>query len=405
MKDGKEYKRTKVYSQEEVETHKSTLPKSKRFLNLTGEVFGNLKVIKHYQTVKCHTSWFCKCNCGSIILAKTNQLKRGRDRCTECAFKLISKTKRLEVDSLVEEIKTVHPEYKLVDSKGGGNKEKWLWYCPDCNTPFYKSPSRLRETPNKLCRCNTSSNFSGWTEQLRTSQMKEIAKIKGLSFLGWESSYLNSKSYLYVKCPKHKHYKVSVNNFTRDYDINNCPECYDDRRGEDVKHTLEDFVKKGKEIHKGLYNYCDYTYVDSRTSGVIHCNSCGGTFTATYDNHINKKQGCGLCKGKRAKNLYLLLIKDQETPIGLKYGIATFTDERVKGHIKSTGFNFEVIRNIIFEETYQCRLAETRLKRYYGNAGYLPKSIFKGGNTETVSLLNLEEILKIFDELERKQYE
>lgn len=402
--EDKEYKRTKIYTLEEVTKHTSTIPTSSRFLNLTGEVYGELKVIKHYQTVKCHTSWFCKCTCGNIILAKTNQLKRGRDRCTACAFKLISETKRMEVDSLVGEIKAVHPNYQLVDSKGGGNTNMWLWYCPDCNTPFYKRPSRLRETNNKLCRCNTSSNFSGWTEQLRTFQMKDIAHTKGLNFLGWESTYVNSKSYLYVKCPKHTHYKVSVNNFTKPTE-NNCPDCYDDRRGESARHTLEDFVLKGKEVHGDLYDYSDYEYIDSRTSSNIHCSECKGTFTATYDNHINKKQGCGLCKGKRAKNLYLLLIKDDGVPIGIKYGIATSTEKRIENHITATGFDFEIIRNLVFDENYQCREAETYIKRFYGNKGYLPKSVFKKGNTETVSLLKLQEILEIFDKLERKENE
>lgn len=398
----KEYNRTDFYTEEDVNNHTSILPKSPKFMNLTGQVFGELKVVKHFHTIKCHTSWFCKCSCGSFTIIKTNQLNRGRERCTACAFKFISDNTKMSADHLLKEVKEKHPYYELVDSKGGGNDEYWLWYCPDCNTPFYKRPSRLREADNKICRCNKSSNFSGWTQQLREHQIKQIASDKGLHFLGWESSYVNSKSYLYVKCPIHKHYKTTVNNFTKQGSSNNCPECFKQNRGKSKRHTLEDFISRATEIHKGLYDYSEYEYIDARTGGKIFCTTCKGTFKASYDNHINKKRGCGLCKGKRAKNLYLLIIKDKGTPIGLKYGIATSTESRVKEHESATGFSFDIIKDISFDENYVCRDAETYIKRHYGNKGYLSKAIFKSGNTETVSLTKLDEILEIFCKLEEK---
>ena len=96
--------------------------------------------------------------------------------------------------------------------------------------------------------------FKAWTQSLREFQIKDICKRKGLSFLGWKDSYTSNKSVLFVKCPVHPHYPISVNNFVTDTADYNCPYCADENRGKGKKFTLEKFIE-GAKIVTGKQNY------------------------------------------------------------------------------------------------------------------------------------------------------
>ena len=181
----KQYKRTKEYIQEFVEGFQSEMPTSKKFMNLEGKVFGELKVIKFKDTKREHTNWFCKCSCGRIVVKKTNQLNRGVKSCTVCSFQKIKDDNKVSKDINYYKVTLRFPHLKLIDAKDGETKTAWLWYCPLCNTPFHKSPYNLLHKETHSCRCNTKT-FNGWSKQLREHQIKDVCKDKGLKFLCWK---------------------------------------------------------------------------------------------------------------------------------------------------------------------------------------------------------------------------
>lgn len=387
----KQYKRTKEYIQEFVEGFQSEMPTSKKFMNLEGKVFGELKVIKFKDTKREHTNWFCKCSCGRIVVKKTNQLNRGVKSCTVCSFQKIKDDNKVSKDINYYKVTLRFPHLKLIDAKDGETKTAWLWYCPLCNTPFHKSPYNLLHKETHSCRCNTKT-FNGWSKQLREHQIKDVCKDKGLKFLGWKDDYLNNKSVVFVKCDFHQHYPINVNNLTHRKADYGCPICAEESRGDRTKHTLDKFLEDSKNVHGDLFDYSQYEYICSRTPSKIICTICDGTFKASYDNHVNKGRGCPHCKGKNQKELYLLRVIDNGTDIALKYGIAVDTNRRIKEHIKNTGYDFELVSIIVFDESYMCRDSENFIKKKYGK-GYLSKDLFKKGYTETVCCSKLEDIL------------
>lgn len=395
------YKRTKYYSQQDIDECNEIKPSGDKFIDLEGKRFGKLKVLKFKGRNSPHSLWFCKCSCGNIVEKSTNQLNRGVDRCTDCAFKAISDKADLGQNVYYKRITLKFPYIKLIDAKDGKYKTKWVWYCPVCNTPFLSTPKRLIEGNLERCRCNTVG-FKAWTQSLREFQIEDICKRKGLSFLGWKDSYTSNKSVLFVKCPVHPHYPISVNNFVTDTADYNCPHCADENRGKGKKFTLEKFIEDAISVHGDQFDYTNYKYVCSRTPSEVTCNVCGGKSKVSYDNHVNKGRGCSHCKGKNQKEMYLALACDNGTPVCLKYGIAVDSAKRVKEHCKNTGYDFEILKVNYYSESYMCKDSETFLKRRYGFDGFMHRDDFVAGFTETVSLKDMEDIVNMFEKLKEE---
>ena len=53
-------------------------------VDLTGQVFGFLTVIKPAENIKGQTAWLCRCACGNEITVKSKYLKEGRRKSCGC---------------------------------------------------------------------------------------------------------------------------------------------------------------------------------------------------------------------------------------------------------------------------------------------------------------------------------
>ena len=55
-----------------------------KFVDLTGEKFGYLTVIKRSDNINGKTAWLCKCNCGNELIVKSCNLKKTINMCPSC---------------------------------------------------------------------------------------------------------------------------------------------------------------------------------------------------------------------------------------------------------------------------------------------------------------------------------
>ena len=58
---------------------------SRKKLDLTGQRFGKLTVVRPAENIGERTAWLCRCDCGGEVVAKTYHLRSGR--CTSCGCK------------------------------------------------------------------------------------------------------------------------------------------------------------------------------------------------------------------------------------------------------------------------------------------------------------------------------
>ena len=388
-------KRTEHFEEDFVEKFKCDyVPLTSRFQDLTGKVFGKLTAIKLYEKVKSHSTWFVRCECGSITSKTTNQLNSGIDKCTECSFQEVSHKRSKGEKYYTDQIKKKEPRYELIDSYDQKTRTPWLWYCPDCNTPFKSTPANIINAKNKVCQCNTV-RFAKWTKQLRQRQVMQICKERGLRFLGWEDDYTGAQSRVFVKCGKHKHYPIRVGNLATNFADYGCPYCHEEVRGASKLHGLETFIEKATEVHKGQFDYSEYAYKDSRTPSKITCKVCTQSFKASYDNHVNKVRGCPACKGKNQEFAYIISAQDGDTPVAVKYGIATNTLQRLTDHKRVSIFKLKLLSNWKFPDSISCKEAELEVKRTV-DGNVLSSREFPSGATETTHIFNINYIEDVY---------
>lgn len=387
----------KTYSQEYVDNHECTwTTNNKRFKNLIGNVYDKLTVIKMHYREAPHTFWLLRCTCGSHISLSTNNIANGRKSCSVCTFKSMSERSLVPKEENLRLVRVNHPTLECVSYKEGVKSES-LWYCYECNTPFYHRVSRLKETTKPLCRCN-HNKFCRWTQQLRTHQIKEIAALRGLQFLGWKDTYKGNTSRFYLKCDKHKHFESNVNNFTNTKQTYGCPYCSFEKPTVE-KHTVAEMKVKSVEIHgEGSYSYDNFEYTCSRTASEIMCNTCNKPSYNSYDNHINKKQGCRCkaCYGFNSKisaSLYL----HQLDNVAVKYGITNHDPyERMRLQGTTGDFSHDMLRIYSSSDGQKILDTETYIKQNI-QKHFLTKEQLGQGFSETMCISRLEETIEYLD--------
>ena len=128
------------------------------------------------------------------------------------------------------------------------------------------------------------------TTQEFNTELKEL--FPNLELIG---EYNGDKNYLTVKCTIHDYVFKSKPVWLRHG--HGCQKCYDDRRGNALRRSLEDVIADARKTHGNKYDYSKITdYKNGHTKVSIIC-PIHGEFEMTMNHHING-QGCPRCAGK-----------------------------------------------------------------------------------------------------------
>lgn len=156
--------------------------KSKKFLDLTGKIFGDLTVLSFDSMFNTHSMWRCKCSCGKEKITYGYLLTNGV--ITSCGHNSISKGEQVIYDFvqellMIKDIKDkVVNTYKAIKFLGIKNKKAlWQWKCLVCGD--------IREGD-----LSHAKRFS-------CKELKKQQKIQ--SFVGTKFGDLVVESFAYVK--------------------------------------------------------------------------------------------------------------------------------------------------------------------------------------------------------------
>lgn len=105
--------------------------------------------------------------------------------------------------------------------------------------------------------------------------------------------YISLKKKVSIVCPLHGVFYQTPEKHL--YAKTRCPAC----AGRPII-TTPVFVSRALKVHGERYNYVNSKYVNDSTKLEIICN-VHGSFMQAPGHHINKKQGCPLCKHDAAK--------------------------------------------------------------------------------------------------------
>ena len=107
--------------------------------------------------------------------------------------------------------------------------------------------------------------------------------------------YINMNSIVDIICFKHGIFNQSMNEHINKK--KGCKYCAIDKK----RDTTDTFILKAKKIHENKYNYSKVNYKNSKTKIIVICKK-HGPFKILPRDHINKKNGCPICKESKGSN-------------------------------------------------------------------------------------------------------
>jgi len=141
-----------------------------KFIDLTGQIFNRLTVIKRTQNDKNRTTrWICKCICGNISIVRGTSLKNGRTQSCGCLNREYLAKKRTKIYNLSKTPeyaawgsmlnRCFNPKNKAFKNYGG----RGIAVCEEWKTNFLTFYCQMGERPSPKHSIDRIDNESDYT--------------------------------------------------------------------------------------------------------------------------------------------------------------------------------------------------------------------------------------------------
>ena len=197
-------------------------------LDLTGQRFGKLTVLRPAENIGDKTAWVCRCDCGEEIIARTTHLRAGRIK--TCGFQGSAKVRQWMAS--VNESGRGWKKIDLTGQRFGsltalrpaeniGCRTAWVCRC-DCGQETVVMTTSLRAGRTKTCGCQ----FGACLEQFQNRKVfkNNTSGVAGVEWL-----------------PREQKWKATI--------------CFRRKRYYLGKyHSFEDAIKARKQAEEQLYD-------------------------------------------------------------------------------------------------------------------------------------------------------
>ena len=189
-------------------------------------------------------------------------------------------------ESFIEKAKQIHDDkYDYSKVEYFNNRVKVCIICPE-HGEFWQTPhEHLHGCGCQKCGIEKSH------KKLRSNNeefIKKSVNIHGNKYDYSKVEYFNAKTNVCIICPEHGEFWQKP---FKHLSGHGCPNCCTT-----TKLTLDEFIKKAKEIHGDKYDYSKVEYENVETKVCIICPE-HGEFWQTPDVHLYNKCGCSRCSG------------------------------------------------------------------------------------------------------------
>lgn len=170
-----------------------------------------------------------------------------------------------------------------------------------------------------------------------------------------------------------------------------CPRCKDDKLSDLFSFTVEDFVKKAREIHGDKYDYSSVVYTLSQKKIDIICKE-HGVFSQTANSHLcgNGCPSCAIYGYQPHKPAVLYILKVSEDFI--KFGISNNFKRRVDEISKGSSLDIDVLDIYYFEDGTIPQEIERQIINMLPVKSVVDKQLMQYGYTETTYIDLLEDV-------------
>jgi len=188
-------------------------------------------------------------------------------------------------EQMVNDARKVHGDKYIYDENSYVN----------ARTPmkiFCKIHGEFQQTPHShINKGRGCSKCNGGVKRTQDEYISIIKSVHGDRYDLSEINYKNSTSDVTPICNKHGKFVINARKFLLGH---GCQKCYDERRGNSLRYSLNEVIEMCKAAHgdKYIYNKCEYhdMLIPFKIVCPIH-----GEFLQTPAKHIHQKQGCPKC--------------------------------------------------------------------------------------------------------------
>lgn len=221
--------------------------------------------------------------------------------------------KKLTEDEVIQTIKKIsNYDTSLVKYENSNKKICLICHCKDNNNEehgaFYITLGHLKHGHGcPICGLNNRVTKRRSTKQ---DFIKKAKKIHGDKYDYSKVEYVNCHTKVCIICPEHgEFWQTPASHLTG----RNCPKCSNPC----YKYTIEDFIKKAKQVHGDKYDYSKVEYINSQTKVCIICPKHGEFWQAPGEHLYG--YGCKHCKESHLESeIRFLLTKNN---IKFKYDV------------------------------------------------------------------------------------
>ena len=209
-------------------------------------------------------------------------------------YNSITDRKSIELKTLefIEKAKNIHGDkYDYSKSNYVGCNQKICIICP-IHGEFWQTPSNHL----KGCGCSKCARISKITIG---EFIKKANKRHNNKYDYTLNNELKESEKIKIICPIHGEFEQYYHHHLQGH---GCPLCSNNK-----KYTIEEFIKKAREIHGNKYDYSKIKYINNHTPICIICPK-HGEFWQTPSSHLNNC-GCPLCNESKLENEISLFLK------------------------------------------------------------------------------------------------
>lgn len=208
--------------------------------------------------------------------------------CPKCGVASRSSYSRSNTENFIKKAKDVHGDkydYSKVEYKNNYTK-----VCIICSThgEFYQKPNS--HLNGRGCpKCGNAIKLT------KVEFVKRAKEVHGDTYSYSKVEYESTKDKVCIICPKHGEFFQIPKEHLRG---SGCPKCANFNRGLTCRLSLEEYIKRAKEVHGDKYDYSKVKYKISHTKVCIICPD-HGEFYQSMINH-SRGMGCPKCGGSAA---------------------------------------------------------------------------------------------------------
>lgn len=286
----------------------------------------------------------------------------------------------------------------------------YLMYCATCAQDpelFGEGYFRIRkgDLVNNLLACGCGG-LHKWTEDQYKIKLTRELEGSNVSFVEWSEPFNGSNTRIRALCSIHGVFETARTlggQLYKGINAGMCLECSDIKTIED-KITEKDRVIKQIIAEGGYPEGTTISYSGlkvSPTTGTksrcweVYCPVCNVTYVTKTSYLMRLSLGCD-CSLVNQTKAYINKVYDGDQLLGLKFGISQ-NPRRRRGQIQMLTYLNVILTDVfLFEKPSDCRKAEKMCKDTL-ICGVIRKEMMPGGYTETVSINNYGEIVKIYE--------